>query len=310
MTKTTKKEIKKEVVEQLCTCCGEIKRVNGTYFYKSYSVIFKNNIENRMTECKDCVLRLANTFIERFGSDERGLYELCRILDIYYDKTLYEAAKSQAKTQNSNINQIYFQKVLSLPQYRGKTFIDSDSYERDIDNTISDDYENRTNRWGNLPKKDIEYLDIQFDSWITRHKCETRAEEILYEEICQMQLDIKKIREGGGDTVKKVEALQKLMASANIRPLDQNAMAVNENMMLWGTIVDAIEKHEPCEFFEEEKRKEYKDFKGYRGYFKNWVKRPLRNLLASHRDYNIIPDEEFDSEFVDKYEVGDNIGNN
>ena len=84
------------------------------------------------------------------------------------------------------------------------------------------------------------------------------------------------------------------MASANIRPLDQNAMNVNENLMLWGTVVSTVEQNEPCEYFEEEKRKEYKDFKGYRGYFENWINRPLKNLLASHKDYNIISDEEFE----------------
>lgn len=293
--KSTKKD-----AEQLCTCCGQTKKINSSYFYKSYSVLYQNNIDSRMTICKDCTIRLADNFKERFGNEERGLYELCKLLDVYYEKSLFESAKSQASSKNSNPYQIYFQKALSLPQYKNKSFIDSEAFEVKVDYSegVDDEYELSIIRWGNLPKKDIDFLNNQLHSWVTRHKCETRAEEILYEEICQMQLDIKKTREAGGDVVKKVEALQKLMASANIRPLDQNAISVNENMMLWGTTVEAIEKNEPCEYFEEEKRKEYKDFKGYRGYFKNWIERPLRNLLASHKDYNIIPDEEFEKDFL------------
>ena len=32
---------KKEDVKINCTCCGKEKKVNGTYFYKSYSEIYK-----------------------------------------------------------------------------------------------------------------------------------------------------------------------------------------------------------------------------------------------------------------------------
>lgn len=301
MAKTTKKE----VTEQLCTCCGETKKINSANFYKSYSVLYRKNIENRMTICKDCVLKLADEFQNTFNSENRALYELCKLLDTYYEKSLFESAKTQAEKQKSNVFQIYFQKALSLPQYRDKRFLDGASYENNIENIEDDEYSDDLIRWGNLPQKDLEFLNSQYNAWITRSRCETRAEEILYEEICQMQLDIKKTRENGGDVVKKVEALQKLMASANIRPLDQNAMSVNENMMLWGTITEAIEKYRPCEFFEEEKRKEYRDYKGYRSYFTNWVSRPLKNLLASHKDYNIIPDEEFE-EFTE--DIGEQNG--
>lgn len=146
-------------------------------------------------------------------------------------------------------------------------------------------------RWGNLPKQDLEFLDYNYTQWVTRHKCETRAEEILFGEICQTQLDIKKTRETGGDTTKKVESLQKLMGSANIRPLDQNALNVNENLMMWGTTVQTIEKDEPCEVFEDYRKKEYEDYMGYKGYFYNWVLRPLKNLLSGSKDFNVLQDE-------------------
>lgn len=295
-----KETISKETEEllfndkQKCPCCGEIKNINTKNFYKSYSILYRNNKENRMSICKECLLTIADNFKNKFNSESKGLYELCKLLDVYYEKNLFDSAKAQAIKTKSNPYQIYFQKALSMPQYRDKIFMDSEYFDKKLDTEekMDDCDYDKIIRWGNIPREDAEFLELNYNQWITRHKCETRAEEILYEQIVYMQLDIKQTRESGGDVVKKVEALQKLMASANIRPLDQNAMSINENMMLWGTITEAIEKNEPCEFFEEEKRKEYKDFKGYKTYFKNWVERPLKNLLASHKDYNIIPDED------------------
>lgn len=292
-----------------CSCCGKEKREADFYMSKAY--IYKNI--GRLPICKMCLGEVYDRYYNKYEDEKTALYYMCRATSLCFDLSCFMGAMQEiASGKRSNIWQIYMTKLNSIGSKNGAgdDFDASDSIE--IDNTEYSE-ENDVDdimRWGNLPKKDIDFLNGQFASWITRHKCETRAEEILYEEICQMQLDIKKARENGGDTVKKVEALQKLMASANIRPLDQNAMSVNENMMLWGTIVEAIERNEPCEYFEEEKRKEYKDFKGYRSYFTNWVARPLKNLLASHKDYSIIPDEEFDKDFVDIYEEVEDTGDN
>lgn len=305
-TNTLDELVKKQKLT--CSCCGKEKRESEFYMSKAY--IYKHI--GRLPICKLCLGDVYDRYYNKYEDEKTALYYMCRATSICFNLSCFMGAMQEIAggKKKSNVWQIYMTKLNSIGNKNGAG--DDFDASDEIENTISSeeyDYDGDIQdnmRWGNLPKKDIEFLNNQFNSWITRHKCETRAEEILYEEICQMQLDIKKTRENGGDTVKKVEALQKLMASANIRPLDQNAMSVNENMMLWGTIVEAIEKNEPCEYFEEEKRKEYKDFKGYRSYFTNWVGRPLKNLLASHKDYNIIPDEEFDKDFVDEYEeVGD-----
>lgn len=298
-------EEKPQSTKLTCSCCGKEKKEADFYMSKAY--IYKST--GRLPICKVCLGAVYDKYYDKYEDEKLALYYMCRATSICFSLSCYIGAMQELTTnkKRSNVWQIYMTKLNSLGSKNGAgdDFDSSDNIERDEIVERDEDDIDDIMRWGNLPKRDIEFLNNQLHSWVTRHKCETRAEEILYEEICQMQLDIKKTREQGGDTVKKVEALQKLMASANIRPLDQNAMSVNENMMLWGTIVEAIEKNEPCEFFEEEKRKEYKDYKGYRGYFTNWVGRPLKNLLASHKDYNIIPDEEFDKDFVDEYEVGD-----
>ena len=46
--KTKVAKEKKEEVKINCTCCGKEKKVNGTYFYKSYSVIYMCAYDGRM----------------------------------------------------------------------------------------------------------------------------------------------------------------------------------------------------------------------------------------------------------------------
>ena len=58
-TKTTKTETKQQAEKtpsQKCTMCGEVKPITQKNFYKSFSILFKNNYEQRMCVCKDCVL--------------------------------------------------------------------------------------------------------------------------------------------------------------------------------------------------------------------------------------------------------------
>jgi hypothetical protein len=54
-----------------------------------------------------------------------ALYFLCRLLDVYFESTLYYTAEQQANNSGSSIFAIYLQKCNSLPQYSQKTFSES-----------------------------------------------------------------------------------------------------------------------------------------------------------------------------------------
>jgi carbonic anhydrase len=146
---------------------------------------------------------------------------MCRAVGICFNLGSYIAVLQEIDNgKTTNVWQIYMTKLNSLggKNGAGDDFDSSDSIDVKEEklNAIKNEGLNIDDeilsRWGNLPISDLEFLEYNYNQWVTRHQCETRAEEILYEEICQMQLDIKKTRETGGDVMKKVEALQKLMA--------------------------------------------------------------------------------------------------
>lgn len=249
MAKTKKNEEKEvvEIVEQLCTCCGVKKKVNGTYFYKSYSVLYKNNTDSRMTVCKNCVLEMASNFKIKYGTETKGLYMLCQLLDVYYEKALFESAKSQAKTKNSNVYQIYFQKALSLPQYRNKSFVDSEEFDTELDDEekaegISVDLADFFG--GGFTANDYDFLEREYENLTARYECDSYAQELLFKEIAFQTLDIRQKRQKGSDVSKELKTLQDLLGSANIKPAQENASMASEQVT-FGTLIKKYENEKP-----------------------------------------------------------------
>lgn len=242
-------DLKKELFnsEQKCPCCGEIKKINSKNFYKSYSFIYKNNKENRMSLCKDCLLDLAEKFKLKFNSETRGLYEICKLLDVYYEKLLFDSAYKQAEKQNSNPYQIYFQKVLSMPQYKDKIFLDSEMFDMELD---SEEISIEIGRdvvdfWGNgLSQIDYDFLEKEYTNLLTRYECDSYAQEVLFQEIANQRLDIKKKRANGSSVDKEIKTLQDLLGSANIKPAQENA-SMSSEQVTFGTLVKKYENEKP-----------------------------------------------------------------
>ena len=122
-------QVKKEKVMFKCVCCGIDKNQEKEY-YKSNSLILKST-NSRMVVCRQCVVDLYTYLVGKHNDCKIALYFLCRLLDVYFESSLYYSAEQQANNSNSNIAQIYFQKCNSLPQYASKTFSESSPLDSD-----------------------------------------------------------------------------------------------------------------------------------------------------------------------------------
>ena len=240
--------IKEEIAEIKCTMCGEIKKANANNFYKSYSILFKGNYENRMCLCKSCITDLYEKMFCKYGTNGRALYECCKMLDVYYELNLYNSALKQFDNKtNGSIISVYFQKVNSLPQYKNKTFIDSDLFNKEVQ---SEELEQSVERnvidfWGEgLLQNDYEFLEKEFDNLTNRYECDSYAQEVLFQEIAFQRLDIKKKRSGGSSVDKELKTLQDLLGSANIKPAQENASMASEQVT-FGTLIKKYENEKP-----------------------------------------------------------------
>lgn len=244
--KTVDKDTK-PIIERECTRCGKIKKVNSSNFYKSYSEIYKSTYENRMCICKQCVLEIAENFKFKFNSDTRVLYEICKLLDVYYEKALFNSANEQAENQNSNPYQIYFQKALSLPQYKDKTFIDSEMFDKKLDDEEKAEEIGRDviEFWGvGFSQSDYDFLNREFDNLTTRYECDSYVQEMLFKEISFQTLDIRLKRQKGSDVSKELKTLQDLLGSANVKPAQENASMASEQVT-FGTLIKKYENEKP-----------------------------------------------------------------
>ena len=283
-----------------CTCCGEEKKMNINNFYKSYSVIYKSSYENRMTICKECVLKLAENFKNTYGNEYKGLYELCKLLDIYYEKNIYDSAKKQAEGKNSNPYQIYFQKILSLPQNKNKTFIDSSDYDRQaIEKNIEEEIgRDVTSFWGSgFSQSDYNFLEEEYKNLTTRYECDSYAQEVLFQEIAFQRLDIKKKRVNGSSVDKEIKTLQDLLGSSGIKPVQENESASNDQTT-FGTLIKKYENERPIP----KPWKEWEDVDGIKKYISIWFLGHLCSMLGIENDYSQMYKDEINKFTVEKAE--------
>lgn len=285
-----------------CTMCGEDKKIIDDY-YASNSVIFK--AKKRMCICKDCVVKLFETYKLRFSIDMVAIYEMCRMLDAYFSKSAYNTALNQSENQKACVASIYFQKINSLPQWSGRTFKDSDMLEEDdkvIDNSQIE--KDLIYFWGKgFDEEDYGFLENELSNWQKTHKCDNQSEITLLKEICIKILKIRKAREQDDDDSKLQKELQDLMKTASVDPAKANAISGSQTVDRWGVWLKDIEQKKPAEWWEEQEK--YKDMDGFIPYIKDYIVRPIKNFFTGVKDFVINGD---DLSFKDKNVKGNNNG--
>lgn len=276
---------------QRCTMCGEVKPVTVANFYKSYSILFKNNYDNRMCWCKDCVLGYVSELNNNIYHNEyKSLQEVCNLMDIYYNADLYSSLRDSAKEKGDDTPQynIYIQKVNSLPQYRGKVFSDSEELSENIKVELEEieiNDKELSKRWGkSWSREDLQWLEENYTEWLTHNDCEKLSVQRLVQMICIKELEIRQTREMGKPTDKLEKSLMELMNSSNLTPRTMSAMNETDSTKVFGMWLKDIEQYKPAEYFEDKKL--YFDFDGILEYFNKFILRPMKNLLVGTRDFD------------------------
>jgi len=296
---------KKETVYKNCSCCGEEKKSSSDNFYKSYSVIYKATHENRMNICKDCLLEIANDLTKKLNSESKALYRVCQLTDTYFDENIYDSAVEQAKKQNSNAVKIFYQKVCSLPQFKGKTFADSSAFSSAMgamNSEGSDDTEEDIiDFWGEgFTDSEYRFLEKEFTKMVNAYEMDSYSTESLFQEIALQRLDIRKKRKAGDSVDKELKTLQDLLGSANIKPVQESA-ATSSEQVTFGTLIKKFENEDPIP----EPLPEWMDADWIRKYVVVWFFGNLCRMMGKENPYQEEYDEEMAKYTVDPYEGGE-----
>lgn len=287
--------------KSVCLCCGE-EKPKTLWFYVSHSELYKHN-EGRHTICKDCVVNKYNQLISLYADEKMALYHLCLILDVYYNNDLCDSAYTQAMTGGTgSLVKVYFQKVNSLYQYKGKSSIDSEKFRGEFgyvpkeDASENEDVLNLEDdtgivvdsvivrRWGSgMTHDDYVFLESKYLEFIDSYAHDTPAEKLLFEQLSKTLLEAEKARKTGDRNgyEKMSKLVSSMLADANIKPSQKKVIGEEEGET-FGVFIKNIEINEPVP----EPLKEFEDVDKIARYIDKYFVKTFAKVfgLADMRD--------------------------
>lgn len=247
------------IIEQdyiLCPECGEF--VSRNNFYSA------NNAIGVYPCCKKCIL----AFVEQRdkkndkpNETKESVKRMLQKMDLPYIDELYESCcKSVADEVNEKNKKspflAYLVPIKSLPQYKGKTWADSE-FELGV---VTEEEETKINartikngkkRFGNgYSNEDYMFLEQEYQDWITRYECNTKAQESIFERLSFKKWEINKATKSGQPTKDLDKTYQELLATANIQPR-QISMDTFADAQTFGTLIQKYEETRPLPEIEE-----------------------------------------------------------
>lgn len=280
-----------------CVTCHKKFTRQKDNFYPSQSQLWAGN-NHFMPSCKSCVDKLYDHYCKTLGNEEDAAKRVCMRFDMYYNDKIFRSTANRA----ANLTRMAaWVKQLNIVQYRNKTF---DDYLEEVngriinevdDNSQAVDAKGRVSQrmldfWG-TSMKDQEYLflDREYKDWTTRYECKTKAQEVLFKNICIGELACERAAKSGDvkDIKTANDNLQSLLGSANIKPNQTNDNALAE-ANTFGTLIEKWERTDPVP----EPDPVWKDVDGIGHYFRVWVLGTLCELFKLKNPYK----EEYDAE--------------
>ena len=302
-------------------------------YAKKISDVYTKIMDGKLVFCHGC-----NEFhsTENFYNDKRfasGLYPLCKktllgmatdydkkekvyidnrektikvfqMLDTPFVDSVYQSALQTTQEAVGEKNRATaYQHALtilrSLPQYKGKTFADSDF--GDAGNPDDEQLSKRKPRreivklFGHgFSNDDYLFLQDQYDDWCARTQVDSKSQQTYVVQICMQLLDIYKDRKTNKNVSDKLQSLDRLMNSANLQP-KQNVGNAATDSLTFGQLIEKWEETKPIP----EPSEEFKDVDGIGKYIRVWFTGWLSKALGLKAN---VFTKEYDEE-ISKYTV-------
>ena len=318
----------KEEIYYKCTRCGKEYNKQELNFSKSKSDLYMSN-DGYLHICKTCVNEIFDYYLRIFeGNKMKAIKRICEMFDFYYDSGI--ANKTAESLAQTSVILDYFKRMNFCKT--GTTYMDnviSLAVKGDIIETLEDisdeskmQAQEKSIRFFGTGFSDDDYIFLQdqYDDWVARHECSTKAQEELFKQICFAQLDILHLKRrdaGSNDIAKAIKSFQDLLDSADLKP-KQNKENTFSDEQTFGTLIKKWENEDPIP----EPDPEWKDVDGIVRYIHIYFLGHLCRMMGIENSYSKMYDEEMDRYRVEKPEYeedsealfdsifgGDKIGN-
>lgn len=287
-----------------CCSCGKKYNKQVGYFSHSQSALYKGN-NSFLPICNNCLENLVEQYIEIIGDKDKAIERVCLHWDIYYDDKILSAVKNSKIGQSRIKNYI---RVCNLQQNSGKTYDTTlQGYTGEKIETIRDLKESTDRK---VPQKIVkffglgytneqyEYLQDQYNDWIHRHQCETKAQEELFKNLAIAQLNINIAQQSkNGKVSEAMRTFNDLLGSANLKPSQTNDNSLVDNNA-FGTLIKKWENTRPIS----EPDPQWKDVDGIIRHISVYFLGHLCKMLGVKNKYSKMYEDEMTKYRVEKPE--------
>ncbi len=285
-----------------CPKCGKWKSVKA--FYGSTETV--DGVEH--FACKECILDLC-TDVSKDGTrtdNRQKTIDTFRRLNWYFNEKDYRAQMESLnegtgeKIRSTAVQQLIVM-IRSLPNWRGLSYADSDFGVDDLDNNSEENTKivrktlrNARKRFGgSYSNEDLMFLENEYQDWITRYECNTKAQETIFERLAFKKWEINKATKAGQSTKDLDKTYTELLSSINILPRQNSGNGLIDSLS-FGQMIEQWEENEPVY----DPDPEFADCDGIGKYIRVWFKGHLARALGLDNGYS----REYD-EYIKQYTV-------
>lgn len=258
-----------KVKKKTCVECKRNLEIERNFFNVNGDddIVFQ---DGKIPICKDCV----KAFLENPDSGYKHFIRLLMLVNRPFDEALFK------QVEGNYYN--YLSKV-TYKHYKG-AFTDSDGFFRSAAPINEDTVERLSPEelrecqlyWGSgeYTEDDYIYLISRYYSYCNTYDVDTPTFENIIQQICQLELDIRKKRVKATDNTKETKLILELMRSAGIAP-SQEKESKNNEKNTFGVWVKTWENTRPVP----KPLPEFEDVDGIQKYMRNNFLSPMQKSL-------------------------------
>ena len=229
----------------ICPKCGNVQLASDDFytspeFFIGYFPICKN--------CVKMIVEQREHENDPPNETKKSVQNMLQLMNLPYIDSLYENAKKNYIGRPVFPN--YIKTIKSLPQYSQKTWANStfEAGHKTREEINLEDMkiaEKGRKRFGNgLKNDDYLFLENEYQDWITRHECNTKAQEEIFQRLALKKWEIAKATKAGMSTKDLDKSYQELLATGKLQPRQNSNDTISDAQTL-GTLIAKWETERP-----------------------------------------------------------------